>query len=302
MDPSPTPEHSVRFCGRWFTPREMALLRTMTSDRARFPNRASLARGLCSAFSWNNERGEPKLMSARVAFLRMERAGLLTLPASTMKARPSRGVLLTSVSDPGDPVTGSLSDLDLTFSRVSSPSESRLWNELVHRWHYLGYKPLPGAQVRYLVRHREAVVALFGFGASAWAVEDRDRFIGWSSTARQKNLPKVVNNARFLILPWVRVQNLASHLLSRVVIHLQADWPVLYGFAPLLLETFVETGRFAGTSYKAANWIHVGRTKGRGKLDRTNQWALPTKEVFLLPLVPRFRETLGQFLPENPAP
>jgi hypothetical protein len=299
MDPLPTPEHSVRFCGRWFSPFEMDLLRTISADREAFPNRASLARGLCQAFAWTNTKGEPKLMSARVALLRMERAGLLTLPAPTVKARPSRGILLSSASDPQDPVTGSLSDLSLTLSRVSAPSESRLWNELVHRWHYLGYKPLPGAQVRYLVRHRDQVVALFGFGASAWAVEDRDRFIGWSSPARQKNLPQVVNNARFLILPWVRVPNLASHLLSRVVRHLQADWPVLYGFAPVLLETFVETGRFAGTSYKAAGWIHVGRTKGRGKLDRTNQWALPVKEIFLLPLVPHFRERLGRTQPEE---
>lgn len=301
MDPLLTPEHSVRFCGRWFSPFEMALLRTMSSDRERCPTRASLARELCHAFSWNNAMGEPKLMSARVALLRMERAGHLTLPAPTVRARPSRGILLTSVSDPQDPITEDLSGLSLSFHRVRTREESRLWNELVHRWHYLGYKPLPGAQVRYLVRHRDQVVALFGFGASAWAVEDRDRFIGWSSPVRQKNLPRVVNNARFLILPWVSVRNLASHLLARVVRELRSDWPELYGVSPVLLETFVETGRFAGTSYKAAGWIHVGRTKGRGKLDRTNQWALPTKEIFLFPLAPRFRETLVNAPPEGPA-
>ncbi len=280
------------FCGRWFTPEEISHLREGTRDRERFPTRAALARELCRAFGWNDSQGKPKFMSAKVVLLRMERAGLLTLPPPQSVRRPCRGIALSSMSDPGEPVAGDLSSLALSFYRVSSRSESRLWNELVHRWHYLGYVPLPGAQVRYLVRHEGAVVALFGFGAAAWAVADRDRFIGWSGEARKSLLSRVVNNARFLILPWVSVPNLASHLLSRVVRHLKCDWPALYGITPVLLETFVETDRFAGTSYKAAGWIHVGRTKGRGKKDVFNRYALPIKDVFLFPLVSHFRESL----------
>ena len=266
----------------------------MVADQALYPSRAALARGLCDVFAWNNPKGDPKLMSARVMLLGMERAGLITLPAPRSRYTPRKGTALTDRSLPGDPVVGIVDDLSLSFERVATPDSSRLWNELIHRWHYLGYVPLPGAQVRYLVRHRDQVIACLGFGAAAWKVAPRDCFIGWSSEARRVNLPRVVNNARFLILPWVRIPHLASHLLARAVRHLIADWPPLYGIAPVLLETFVEASRFRGTCYKAANWIPVGRTQGRGKKDIKNQFLLPVKEIFLFPLSPRFREILSQ--------
>ncbi len=131
-------------------------------------------------------------------------------------------------------------------------------------------------------------------GAAAWKVACRDQFIGWSPCARSKNLPLIVNNTRFLILPWVRIPHLASHLLSQNIKTLASDWNRCYHYAPVLLETFVDTEKFAGTSYRAANWQAVGKTQGRGKNDRDHQRVLPVKEVFLYPLKKAFREILNE--------
>ena len=160
------------------------------------------------------------------------------------------------------------------------------------RYHYLGYTPLPGAQMRYLVTSQRRVLAVVGFGASAWKAAPRDRFIGWSVAQREARLQLVVNNARFLILPWVQVRNLASTVLARSSRRLPDDWQARYGYRPLLLETFVQSDRFAGTSYRAANWTHVGQTQGRGKLDVHRTHALPRKDIWLYPLRRDFRRRL----------
>jgi len=169
---------------------------------------------------------------------------------------------------------------------------SALWNNTIASYHYLGYVPLAGAQLRYLVEADCGLIAALSFGASAWKCAPRDTHIGWDAEARQARLHLVVGNARFLILPDVKVANLASSILARTTRRLRADWQEVYGYAPVLAETFVETGRFTGASYRAANWIRVGQTQGRGKLDRTHQRALPVKDVYLYPLVRDFRRHL----------
>jgi len=170
---------------------------------------------------------------------------------------------------------------------------TRLWNELVARYHCLGYSPLPGAQMRYFIQARGQILGLFGFGAAAWTCQPRDTFIGWDHNTRRANLHLVVGNARFLILPCVRVPHLASAALGRLARRLPADWEALYGYRPALLETFVEADRFRGTSYRAANWICVGQTQGRGKLGRFKQFSLPVKHVYVYALTPDFRIRLG---------
>ncbi|MDI6782420.1 MAG: DUF4338 domain-containing protein, partial [bacterium] len=147
-------------------------------------------------------------------------------------------------------------------------------------------------QMRYLVYSGDCLLAALGFGASAWSVAARDEFIGWSQQQRERNLHLIVNNARFLILPWVKSKNLASRLLAKVATQLPTDWEQRYGYKPVLLETFVEKKRFRGTCYKAANWIYVGETKGRGKKDRYNLYAVPVKDIFLYPMVKDFRQNL----------
>jgi hypothetical protein len=175
---------------------------------------------------------------------------------------------------------------------AGSDDDSRLWNELVQRYHYLGYTPLPGAQMRYLVRAGGSLLAALGFGAAAWKVAPRDAFIGWTPDQRQRNLHLVVNNARFLILPWVHAPHLASCILARAARQLPRDWRARYGYAPVLLETFVERDRFRGTCYRAANWTHVGATQGRSKLDTFRRLSVPVKDVFLYPLHRHFRRDL----------
>jgi hypothetical protein len=152
---------------------------------------------------------------------------------------------------------------------------------------------MAGAQLRYLARSGGEVVGVFGFGASAWLVAGRDRFIGWSDTSRRANLHRVVNNNRFLIPPWVRAPNLASRLLSLVARRIAADWHSRYGYSPVLLETFVELERFTGTCYRAANWIEVGTTKGRGKLEKNHRRILPLKSILVYPLHKNFRAILA---------
>jgi len=285
---------AVRYCGRLFTGKEIGRIRQLiTSDRKL--NRAQLSRIVCDEFNWLRPDGRSKEMSCRVAMLRMERDGLITLPPPQKgngngKTRPR----LTSISEPQEAVSlpaGALGKL--LFRPVNTPDDSKLWNELIERYHYLGYKPLPGAQIRYLVfGNSHLLLAALGFGAAAWTVAPRDRFIGWTAQQRKHNLHLVVNNARFLILPWVTSHNLASRILAGIARQLPHDWQERYNYKPTLLETFVEQKRFRGTCYRAANWTHVGQTQGRGKLDRQNRYSLPVKDIFLYPLDKHFRQTL----------
>nr|MBF0223231.1 DUF4338 domain-containing protein [Desulfobulbaceae bacterium] len=179
----------------------------------------------------------------------------------------------------------------LRFQKVTR-ANSVLWNEYIERYHYLGYTPLPGAQLRYFVYAGEQLVALTGFGAAAWQTAPRDIFIGWNHEQRKKNLHLITNNARFLILPWVQSKNLASKILSLTTRQLPDDWEDRYNIRPVLLETFVENKRFIGTCYKAANWQLCGKTKGRGKLGPAGKVSVPIKDVWVYPLEKKFRSIL----------
>ena len=244
-------------------------------------HRLALSRLVCERLDWRRPDAQLKDMSCRVALLRMQRDGLIRLPP------PQRGSgngrlrrRRTPQGEPPLPIIASVHELpDLELRPPANRSETLLWREYVDRYHYLGYAPLPGAQLRYLATSQHQILAVLGFGACAWKVAPRDRFIGWTAQQRQARLHLVVNNARFLILPWVQIKNLASSLLARVCRRLPDDWQAGYGYRPLLVETFVQSDRFARTSYRAANWIHVGQTQGRGKLDVHRLRALPKKDI-----------------------
>jgi len=283
----------MRYCGREFSPAELEGIRTLIAeDPPR--SRADISRLLCRMLGWYKPDGGLKEMSCRVALLRMQTDGLIRLPpARTQNGNGSRYARRTAAAEPRLPVVldcGCFSQLRLDV--VTAGKESALWNEYIARYHYLGYRSLAGAQLRYLVRYRSEELACLGFGASAWKVAPRDQFIGWSDEQRKSRLHWVVGNARFLILPWVQSRNLASKILSLVAARLPDDWQARYGYRPVLLETFVESARFHGTCYKAANWIHVGVTQGRGKLDVKNEYALPKKDIWLYPLTQDFRTIL----------
>ncbi len=282
---------SVRYCGRNFSDDELARIRQLIGeDPAR--SRALLSRLTCRALEWYKADGGLKEMSARVAMLRMQEDGLITLPPPRCQ-RPDPTTHLTSRTDPGIPIerpAGALTPLVL--QRVQKKPDSRLWNEYIERYHYLGYKPLPGAQLRYFVYSGNQPVAMLGFGAAAWQTAPRDRYIGWSHEQRKKNLHLIVNNARFLILPWVQSKNLASMILAMAARQLPDDWHAQYHYRPVLLETFVEKLRFEGTCYKAANWRHLGQTKGRGKLGPAGKQSVPIKDLWVYPLNRKFRAHL----------
>lgn len=284
----------MRYCGRDFSAAEMESIRALIAEHAS-ANRARLSRLVCEALDWRRPDGRLKDMSCRVAMLRMLADGLIELPPPQTRnnnGRPYRR--RTPQAEPELlPVVGSAGRLvDLNLEPVTGRRQSHLWNEYIDRYHYLGYQPLPGAQLRYIARANGGVLALLGFGAAAWKTAPRDRFIGWTAAQRERRLHLVVNNARFLILPWVRCRNLASRLLSLATRRLAEDWQQRYGYRPVLVETFVETARFRGTCYKAANWICLGQTQGRGKLDVQNKRELPKKTIWVYPLVKHFRRQL----------
>ena len=223
--------------------------------------RAGLSRKLCELFAWVKPNGEIKDMTCRVALLRMQADGLITLPPSQLlRPRGKPHFPPTPLSDPQASVQQPVHGLGpLTLRPVSGTAPSRLWNEYIARYHCLGYTPMSGSQMRYNIFAGERLVALLSFGASAWKLKARENFVGWSEARRQHNLLLVVNNARFLILPRIQSKGLASKILPKAARQMPGDWLARYGFRPVLLETFVEFESHRGTCYKAANWQRVHR-------------------------------------------
>ncbi len=283
----------MKYCGREFTDTELAGIRRLLVEAPK-TTRWALSRLLCETLGWRKPDGGLKDMSCRVALLRMQEHGLLLLPPPCRKnGNGKRHVRRTPHAEPQPLICTPVGDMrDLRLEIVAGKRDSLLWNEYVDRYHYLGYQPLPGAQMRYFARAEGRILALLGFGAAAWKTAPRDDFIGWNRVQRESRLHLIVNNARFLILPWVASKHLASKLLGRAARRLPADWLSRYGYRPVLLETFVDKRRFSGTCYKAANWLRLGDTQGRGKLDTAHAHALPVKSVWVLPLTPRFRDAL----------
>ena len=283
----------MRYCGRPFSAAELQEIRGLIAEDPK-RGRVALSQRVCQSLSWYKPDGGLKEMSCRVALLRMQADGLIRLPPPQRKnGNGTRYARRTPAAEPRLPVVLEAACFpQLRLEVVAAGKDSALWNEYIARYHYLGYRSMAGAQLRYWVRYHTEELACLGFGASAWTLAPRDRFIGWSDEQRQRRLPWVVGNARFLILPWVQSRNLASKILSMVATRLPGDWQGRYGYRPVLLETFVQSDRFQGTCYKAANWIHVGVTQGRGKLDVKNQYALPKKDIWLYPLTQDFRTIL----------
>jgi hypothetical protein len=286
---------SYQYCGREFTREDIQQINRLIETNPD-SNRYRLSLKVCELLGWYRIDNKAKDMSCRVAMLRMEKDGLIQLPPPVCQSPNGRRTpKLTQLSQPGFPIetpVGKLGALEVIV--VKTTKQSRIWNEHIERYHYLGYQPLPGAQIRYLIYCEMGLLAATGFGAAAWMCKDRDTWIGWTHSQRKNNLHLLVNNSRFLILPWVKSKNLASKILSMIAHRIREDWFSLYAYRPVLMETFVDETRFHGTCYKAANWIEVGKSKGRGKLGG-NTPTLPPKIIFLLPLIPNFRNSLIPF-------
>lgn len=268
------------------------------------PNRAELARRVCARLDWHDAKGHPQLMSARVGLLRLHRAGHICLPPPTKtNGNGRRTPNVQEAGEPGPLIVAPARDFaPLRFETVQGRTRrSREWNALIQRHHYLGYAPVPGAQVRYFVQSADARdLALVSFSASAWKVAARDQFIGWKDEQRRKGLAHILNNARFLILPWVQAPNLASMILGACARRVPKDFEREHGVEVLLLESFVQCDRFAGTCYRAAGWQRVGTTRGRGRNDTLALCSLPPKDVWLRPLRRDWRARLQNSCDRNP--
>jgi len=233
-------------------------------------------------------------MAARTLLLKLEERGWIELPARR-RLSPNRHRLAAPPARAWDrtPITGCLGELEpVTITEVSGQVELRAEvRAALSSFHYLGYRTAVGENLQYLVRDRLGrLLAALVFGAAAWKCAPRDQWIGWSARQREQRLEQVANNSRFLILPWVQVSHLASWILGRVARRIRSDWQIKYGHPVVLLETFVERGRFAGTCYRAANWQRVGATTGRSRQDRNRDLQVPVKEVYVYPLAAEVRE------------
>jgi Domain of unknown function (DUF4338) len=284
------------FCGRQLTCSEWDLIREVTRD---FPclGLTELARTICELLQWTRPNGGLKSRECYLFLLTLRSRGWLPeLPPPRPHARHPHTTKVDEQSDPQAPMSGSLAAWSpVQLERIDLPGQRQLFEQYIHRYHYLGYRVPYGAQLRYFVWSpppSRRLLACLLFTSAAWKMAPRDRYLGWSEAVRPHNLCRVVNNSRFLILPWVRISHLASHILSRAARQLQLDWRERYGVEPVLLETLVDRERYSGTCYRAANWVSVGFTQGRGRMDRTGQGQGPRKEIFLYPLDRRWQRHL----------
>jgi hypothetical protein len=293
-------DNSVVVCGQVFPRAILKGINVAVRDHPEW-SRADLARQVCQWLDWRAANGADKAVGCRVALLRLERRGLIDLPPARRSVRFGGGSFAQTQLSVPSKLEGTLRELrGLKLIEVRSKDREldRQWKKLVATHHYLGYRPLCGAQLRYLIASEHGIVGALGFSAAALYLKARERWIGWSHAARQYHLPKVVANSRFVIARGVRVKNLASKVLALAQKRLPEDWAKAYGYKPLLLETYVESKRFGATSYRAANWIYVGKTRGRGRQDREHRKNKPIKDIYLYPLVPDCQKHLC----EEPGP
>ena len=265
-----------------------------------FPNlsRTELASTICELFSWKRCNGKLKSVECRQFLERLDEKAVIKLPASRKQfvKKSATRVYKTQKSDIQPSISVTLKELlPLKLIRVKDQKQRQLWYEYIDRYHYLGYQLPFGAQLRYFINSDATgdLLGCFQFSSPAWKMAPRDRWIGWSDQQRKVNLQKIINNSRFLIFPWVKVKNLASSVLALAVKTVPQDWQRIYGYRPVLMETLVDGKRFKGTCYKAANWIHMGKTTGRGRMDRGNQkQGAAVKDIYVYPLTFGFRQKL----------
>jgi hypothetical protein len=284
----------VTFCGRTFQAGELEFIRQITVEYSDL-GVTEIARTICELLPWTRPNGRLKDHECRQLLERLQAEGFLQLPE--LRKRGGRGPRRADGSRPAmEPAAiqcsaGECEPLELVL--VEGPAESRRWRELVERYHYLGCRVPFGAHLRYWVRNYDRELACLLWTSPAWKMQARDAWIGWSDEQRRRNLQSIVNHGRFVILPWVRVKGLASKILALVARQMPRDWESHYGYRPLLLETLVDAARFRGTCYRAANWIHLGQTAGRGRMDREHEaHGEAIKDIYVYPLVRNARQQL----------
>lgn len=291
-------EWPLKIQGRFLEEADVRLIRGLQLKNPDW-YRTRLSVELCHQWSWHRPDGQYKYMACREMLRKLEARGLIKLPPRKHSG-PKRMPEIKPVEIDQSPVHCRFADLKpirLTDARASKHDEAT-FNYLVKTYHYLSFARPVGQNMKYLIKDRNnRILGCLLFGAAAWKAEDRDRMIGWPAPIREQNLNLICNNTRFLILPWVKVPHLASYALAASMRRLSGDWIRRYGTPIVLVETFVDTTRFKGTCYRAANWLFTGKTKGRSRQDRYSRMEVPIKDIWLYPLRHDFRKILLAPLP-----
>ena len=259
-------------------------------------SRRFISQEVCRAWEWRQANGALKDMVCRSLLLLLQSQGLIKLPPPKCKLPNPLANRKKPVDVEVDrtPIQGSVRDLHpIHLKQVRRTRWEKLFNSLISEHHYLGYTQPVGERLKYIAFSNDRPIACLAWSSAPWYIGVRDRFIGWSPETRKRNLSLIITNTRFLVLPWVEVPHLASHMVALNRRQVAADWPVVYNHPVYLLETFIDTERFQGTSYKADNWIFVGNTTGRGKLSKTTTPTLSIKAVYVYPLTRNFRYKLN---------
>jgi len=283
-------EECIReYSGRKFSAEDMTLITETTRMYPRLSQR-EIAETVCELIGWVTPNGKAKWVQCVEYLRRLESEGLIRLPPARVR-KASSGVPKKQAAMDDIDKSEVTESAGIALEIIRPGKELRRWRGYVGTYHKLGDPHVHGSQLRYMVTTGGRDLGCLLFSASSWALAPREAWIGWTSEDKKARLHLVVNNSRFLILPWVHIKNLASRALSMAARQLQRDWLKEYCYAPVLLETFVEPP-YKGTCYKASNWIYLGETQGRGRNDRHNEWALTQKSIYALPLQRDFREVL----------
>jgi len=283
----------LKIQGRLLTETEVDEIRILLSDNPLW-NRSRLSRELCELWNWRRPDGQLKDMACRELLRKLESRFLIKLPPRR-RPGPGRPPVIESVAVDKKPISCSFSDIKpvKVIDAKSSVEYEKAFNYLIKEYHYLSYGRPVGQNMKYLILDfNDRFLGCLLFGAAAWKSADRDQWIGWPAAIREQNLGLICNNTRFLILPWIDVFNLASHALGACLRRLSKDWKHRYGTEIALVETFVDTTRYIGTCYKAANWQKIGKTKGRSRQDRDRKLKVPIKDIWVFPLQRNFRDLL----------
>ena len=258
-------------------------------------NRSRISIEICKLWQWCSPNGKPKDIACRDLLRKLDKEGVIILPASQKPANARRGSdkIIHLEHDKGQINVKLPELLPLRFNIVSTKEELVIFKSYIDQFHYLGFGRCVGENMKYIIYSQDGTpLSCMLFGSSAWACRPRDEYIGWDASCRQSNLNLTTNQTRFLIFPWVKVPYLASHILSRIVRRIAEDWDTKYGHPVYLVETFVDQERFKGISYRAANWRFVGCTTGRGRNSVSSNAVLPIKGVYLYPLVRGYQQKL----------
>lgn len=288
----------ISFSGRDFSEEDIELIKW---TRKKYPqlSRKELAATYCEFLEWTTPAGRVKTPQCTALFKILEDAGLVDLPATKTSPKQHEvksGAMEGSIDT--TPLCGEIKDLEPIHLEIArAGAELQCWRRYVNAYHMLGDKQVFGSRLSYFIKSGEIILGCLQFSASSWALSSRDEWIGWTVQDRKQRLNLIVNNSRFLIFPWVTVKNLASKALSLAIRQIQEDWLREYCYAPVLLETFVDTSHFAGTCYKASNWICLGETQGRGRMDRHKEYGLSRKAIYMYPLQKDFKDCLKGLKP-----